>query len=654
MALNYDYDETSETWPFFVLTVALMVLIPLTLWQLAWILRGSDHKKDNNVQENEENMELLNDSYTLNEIKKFRHKFLKGRSNKVFNRWNLVIIIGWCLVVFLIHRINGNDAITESTSGLFDPYELLGISTRATDKEIKSAYRKLSVKFHPDKLSKDLSESERNILEESYVQITKAYESLTDELTKENYLKYGHPDGPQSVSHGIALPSFLIDTTSSPLLVAVYLLCFVFVLPWIVSKWWTKTRTYTKKGVHTLTASYFVDRLVNYKPSEVITINLIINWLSNAQEFKDIYPELTSEDFERLLHDHLNRRDSGEQNDIKYRIVALCHTILYGLLDVTCAFRNTDATTMTLNTFKCIVQAVPSINDAEIYQLPNVDKETFENGSVDDIHTLGKLFTYPDDKIGKILGIKDSKKLEETLQVASNIPILKLLSAEFVVPGEDCVTPLSIAHISIKVLVRSAKHKVIPVNKFPAERFEESKEFEDLKDPFAKQEQQPLLPYSFAPLFPTKRRNAWCCMVILQKDNKIIQNPLVIQKLSLKNLKNEFGKLDVKDFDKDFNPEDWEIGTIKIPIGQQAPAENGHYFFRIVIKSTDYFGSDLDLTMDMNVRDPPKVEEDETSYSDDEDENEDEEDLDDDEEDESDFTDIDTDTEVEEDAIDEK
>lgn len=654
MALNYDYDEGSETWPFFVLTILLMVLVPLSISQL-FRLVFSKNSKSKNSEVNDELFEELNEEYTSEDIKKFREKFEHRKtSSNVFSVKNLIIIIGWCLVAFLIKRIMNNDAIQESAHGMFDPYDLLGISTSASERDIKSAYRKLSVKFHPDKLPKELTEIERTAMEEAYVQITKAYEALTDELVRSNYLKYGHPDGPQSTSHGIALPSFLVDTASSPILVLIYVLSFVLLLPLIVKKWWTKTQSYTKKGIHAMTASYFVDRLVNYKPSEIVTVDLILKWISNAEEFKQFYPHLTPKDFEHLLHDHINRKSSNDagpgRNEMKYRIVAKSHSILHGLLDISTGFRNTEVASVTLDTFKCIVQAVPNCPNSQIYQLPNVDREHFVDSN-EDIHTIGKLFTFEDQKIGKILGIKDEKKLKQTLKVASEIPFLKVLRADFIVPGEPFVTPSSTPHISLKVLVRSAKHKIIPTEKFPAEMMKESQEFEDLKDPFAKMLKQPALPYSFAPYFPAKRRNAWVCLIGLQKDNKLIQTPITVTKLSMKNLNNNFDKKLIKNLDENFKPEDWEIGTIKVPLGQQAPAEPGNIFFRVILKSTDYFGSDLDLTMMMQIKEPSKEEIVDETYENDSESDYDSEDDGENEGSDSDYTDIDTDTEVEEDAI---
>lgn len=656
MTQSYDYDEGSETWPFFLLAVLCVILVPLTIKQAYEIVAGKSEDEKNARQESV--IDELADTYTSTEIKNFRSQFASKKS-KLLAKRNVAIILGWTLVAFLVDKIGSNDAIRDAATLLFDPYALLDVSASSTDREIRSAYRKLSVKFHPDKLSKDLSANERSILEEQYVMITKAYKALTDEVTRENYLKYGHPDGPQATSHGIALPKFLVDSSASTLMVLAYIALLGFILPFFVSRWWSKTQSFTKKGIHVRSASYFSDRLFNFKPSQVVTMGLILNWISHAAEFQILYPQLTPKDFETLLRDHINRKHSGDLEEVKYRIVAKTHSLLFGLLDIATTFRNLDISLMTIDTFKSIVQATPLSPYSQILQLPNVDSERFTSGSVDDIRTLGKLFTYDDQKIGKILGIDDEVKLQETLSVAVNIPHLKLLRAEFVVPGENMVTPLSTPHISLKVLVRSAKHKFFTPNKIPDSMCQEDQDFDSLRDPFASLSNQPALPYTFAPYFPAKRSGCWCALVVLQKDGKVIQTPMLVDRLSFANLSKDFDKRTIKDLDEEFKPEEWEIGTIKIPFSQPAPDQKGDYYFRVIVKSTEYFGSDLDFTLAMTVREPSEAEKLETEsgvagQSDEDDD--DDSDIDEDEdsndeledEDDSDYTDIDTDTDVDE------
>lgn len=667
MALSYEYDEGSETWPFFLLTLLLMVLVPMTIRQLYKLTKSTDA-----VSELGENKELqdkyteLNKELESSSVRKFREQWatkLMDPGNGLFSFTNLMLFVGWVSVALLIQRIAANtETITQSMAQMFDPYDLLGISPSASDKDIKSAYRKLSLKFHPDKMSKELSAEERTAMEEMYVQISKAHEALTDPIVRENYLKYGHPDGPQSTTHGIAIPSFMVSGSASPLLVIFYVSLLGVVLPYLVGKWWTRTQSYTRKNIHVNTASYLVDRLVNYKPSEIVTVNLIVQWISHAQEFKNFYPNLNSKDFEKLLQDHIHRRDSGseEKNQIKYRIVSKCHSILHGLLDIAAGFRNLDVAISTLDTFKCIVQALPNTNNGEILQLPNVDKEVFEKAAAkENVHTLGKLFTFEDKKIGEILGIGDKQLLQQTLSVASNIPFLKLIRADFVVPGEPAVTPSSTPYISLKVLVRSAKQKLIPTEKFPAEMLEEKTDFESLRDPFASMLEQPLVPQTLSPHFPVERKSSWVAFLCFQKDLKILQTPVNIDRLSFKNLSKHLDKREIKELGKDFNAEDWEIGTIKIPLSQPAPPKLETVYFRIVLKNTDYFGPDLDFTMTMNVQDEahvskPTIEEelekDIAQEYDSSDEDEDESDVDDEDESDSDYTDIDTDTEAESDS----
>ena len=67
-----------------------------------------------------------------------------------------------------------------------DYYELLGVSRNASADEIKKAYRKLAVRYHPDKNPGDKA------AEEKFKQISEAYEVLKDEKKKAMYDQYGH------------------------------------------------------------------------------------------------------------------------------------------------------------------------------------------------------------------------------------------------------------------------------------------------------------------------------------------------------------------------------------------------------------------------------------------------------------------------------
>ena len=57
---------------------------------------------------------------------------------------------------------------------------------------------------------------------------------LTDEESRENWEKYGNPDGPQAASFGIALPSWIVEKQNSVWVLGLYLLVFIVVLPVIV------------------------------------------------------------------------------------------------------------------------------------------------------------------------------------------------------------------------------------------------------------------------------------------------------------------------------------------------------------------------------------------------------------------------------------
>ena len=120
----------------------------------------------------------------------------------------------------------------------------------ANEKAIKSHYKRLSLKHHPDKIRPDPSRNETaESLNDQFVELTKAYKALTDEEVRNNYVQYGHPDGKQSMSIGIALPKFIITEGNGKYVLLVYGLLLGVLLPYVVGKWWYGTQTMTKERV---------------------------------------------------------------------------------------------------------------------------------------------------------------------------------------------------------------------------------------------------------------------------------------------------------------------------------------------------------------------------------------------------------------------
>src|SRR5690606_2351093 len=86
-------------------------------------------------------------------------------------------------VIYRIARqLHVSDADFQSIKNMFhrnpqSDYLILGIDANASDEDIKKAYRKMAVKYHPDKVQ-DMGEEHQKAAKEKFQQIQEAYENI--------------------------------------------------------------------------------------------------------------------------------------------------------------------------------------------------------------------------------------------------------------------------------------------------------------------------------------------------------------------------------------------------------------------------------------------------------------------------------------------
>ncbi|XP_016315750.1 dnaJ homolog subfamily B member 2-like isoform X1 [Sinocyclocheilus anshuiensis] len=84
---------------------------------------------------------------------------------------------------------------------MVDYYDVLGVSRHASPDDIKKAYRKQALRWHPDKNPDNKDEAETKFKE-----IAEAYEVLSDRSKRDAYDRYGRSDMPSSGSGGSSFP----------------------------------------------------------------------------------------------------------------------------------------------------------------------------------------------------------------------------------------------------------------------------------------------------------------------------------------------------------------------------------------------------------------------------------------------------------------
>src|SRR5574344_1184925 len=86
-----------------------------------------------------------------------------------------------------------------------DYYEVLGVSKEATPEEIKKAYRKKAIEFHPDKNPGDKQ------AEEKFKEAAEAYDVLSNPDKKARYDRFGHAGMSGAAGGGFSSGGFSMD-----------------------------------------------------------------------------------------------------------------------------------------------------------------------------------------------------------------------------------------------------------------------------------------------------------------------------------------------------------------------------------------------------------------------------------------------------------
>ncbi|KAK9333534.1 hypothetical protein V1520DRAFT_143348 [Lipomyces starkeyi] len=567
---RYSYDENAEVWPYFAMTLLSLVLLPST-WK-ATIRAMKPEKNYSPKFENGYKPENYDD------VEKFR---MKNRKSKIFSKANIFIALGWIILIVVAYFIH----IQETPEDLkrFDPYEILGIPYSATDREIKSRYRKLSLKFHPDKI-RNIFNTTREVMEAQFVEMTKAYKSLTDEDTRKNYLDYGHPDGPQPMKHGIALPKWLVEERGTPLVILGYSFLVGVALPFVVWNWWSGTKQYTKNGIHTITAANIFETFAK-SSVENVTFDSLIRLLANSQEYKILIPGVGADAVYGYLLAYLSR-DKVDNELKKLAIVSRSVAILDGMLDIASAFKNAALLRKIITLTQAFTQALPPESN-ELLQLPKIDKERVIHSR----STLKSLFSLNDKEQQKVLGIDRDDDLKVAQSVAFQIPSIEILDAFFKVPGETVVTPNSIAHLVIKFRVAYTGATLPPPDPKDLEEVDNSV---TIKKPLSTNDIAPQLEPIYAPYLPIYLRPKWTVLLVNPRENKIVEPPSTVTRMYT----------------------DGSVSTYKIQLSAPMPDQIGQYRFLIEFRSNAYVGADAVRSVVLNIEPAPTVEEIEDDISD--------------------------------------
>lgn len=641
MSTDYTYDEEGYLWPFFVFTLTFIITLPLTY---LLVKRSRDPAASfPRIQTNFKHAHSDTvDALRSQEKRKDRKLWLV-----------LAVVAGWAIMGYMLYLIQTTEAPVHK---LWNPYDILGISESSTEKQIKSIYKKLSLRLHPDKVRVDPSKNETlEDLNNRYVEISKAYQALTDEDVRNNYIQYGNPDGKQGYSINIALPKIIVSDGNGKYIVLIYSMLFGVLLPYLVGSWWYGTLRRSKEGVLMESAN---NLFREYK--ENIDEGGVVTALSTGKEYEELFSGdkadsglskvesrilaegelsplaggLSVKDRERLeslesgpqrkalalLWAYLGRieLDDPALEKAKFAVAPIAHSLNKSFTAISLAYMNTGPLLASYYASQLLVQALPP-KSSPLLQLPYFTPAVVKAVEGDSrMHTsIQGFLDRPDAKrrslvVGKNLLTEPQYK--EAISVAKQLPFLRVAKAYFKVTGERYIIPSSLVTLVVKGrFVPPGSEKVPEV--IPADLEDIDPAEDDLdailgrktktlvgKDektgkPIVESAETELIsaPLVAAPYFARDHSPRWHVFLTDSKQGRVAVPPFT------------FAQFDRPIFGADGTTPTFAMQTLKAQF--QAPPQAGHYTFVMHVVCDSYVGFDTKMEVTLIVEEASKADE---------------------------------------------